>query len=131
MRRHNSVPRRLSQILSTPPQSHAALMSAFKPILLVTMPRVAETFKSVMHEMTYRTNFELIHSLQEKNVNHSRNLNRSIDKPEHRWNIHYVAYDALISRVKPSSNGQLSYWLWSVGMFDEPHRYKMKNSVSW
>jgi len=53
LRRQNSVPRRLSEIQSTPPQGHPALTSAFEPRLVVTMPGVAETFKSVIDEMCH------------------------------------------------------------------------------
>jgi len=42
-----------------------------------------------------------------------------------------VLYDTLTSRAKPSSNGQLSYFVCSFGIFDESHRYKTKNSVGW
>jgi len=36
--RQNSVPRRLSEIQTTPPQGHPALTSALEPILVVTSP---------------------------------------------------------------------------------------------
>jgi hypothetical protein len=42
-----------------------------------------------------------------------------------------VSYDTLSSRAKPSRNGQLSYWAWSPGIFDESHGYKTKNNVGW
>jgi hypothetical protein len=58
--RHNSVPRCLIEIQKAPPQGHPALSSALQPILLVTMPRVAETFKSVINKMTVATDFKLI-----------------------------------------------------------------------
>ena len=45
LRRHNSLPRHLIDILKTPLQGHPALISILEPILLVTMPRVEERFK--------------------------------------------------------------------------------------
>jgi len=130
--RLNSVPRRLSEIQSTPPHGDPALISALEPILVVTMPGVAETFKSVIKKMTHGTNFKLVNLLHTENANLThKDLNTSINKPENRWNIHLVSYDTLTSRVKPSSHGQLSYCAWSFGIFDESHRYKTKNSVGW
>jgi hypothetical protein len=52
LRRYNSVPRRLMAIQKTPQQGHTALTSALQPILVVTMPGVAETFKSDVEQMT-------------------------------------------------------------------------------
>ena len=130
--RQNSVPRRLSQIQTTPPQGHPALTSALERILVVTMCGAAETFKSVINEITYGTEFQLINLLHAENVNHPHeDLNTSIDDPENRWNINLVSYDTLTSTAKPSSDGQLSYCSWSFGIFDESHRYKTKNSVGW
>jgi hypothetical protein len=123
LQRLNSVPRRLLEIQSTPPHGHAALISALEPILVVTMPGVAETFKSVIDEMTFGTDFKLVNLLLAENANLTQeDLNTSIDEQENRWNIHLVSYDTLTSRAKPSSNGQLSYCSWSFGIFDESHR---------
>jgi len=58
LQRLNSVPRRLLGIQSTPPHRHPALLSALEPILVVTMPGVADTFKSVIDELTHGTNFK-------------------------------------------------------------------------
>jgi len=81
--RHNSVLRGLSEIQSTPPQAQPVLSSAFEPILVVTMPRVAETFKSVIDEMIYATDFKLINLLHLENANLTHeNPNCSIDEPE-------------------------------------------------
>jgi hypothetical protein len=52
LRRHNSVPRCLIEIQNTPPHGNPARPSALEPILVVAMPRVAETFNSVIDEMT-------------------------------------------------------------------------------
>jgi len=132
LQRLNSVPRRLLEIQTTPPYGHPALISAHEPILVVTMPGVAETFKTVIDEMTHGTDFKLVNLLLAENANLTHeDLNTSIDEPENRWNIHLVSYDTLTSRAKPSSNGRLSYCSWSFGIFDESHRYKMKNSVGW
>jgi len=132
LQRLNSVPRRLLEIQTTPPHGHPALVSALEPILVVTMPRVAETFKTVIDEMTHGTDFELVNLLHAENANLTHeDLNTCIDELENRWNIHLVSEDTLTSRAKPSSNSQLSYCAWCFGIFDESHRYKTKNSVGW
>ena len=83
--RQISAPHRLSEIQSTPSQVHPALTSAFEPILVVTMPGVAETFKSVIDEMTYGTDFKFINLFHTENVNLTHeHLNTSIDEPENR-----------------------------------------------
>jgi hypothetical protein len=77
------VPCRLSEIQSTPLQGHPALSSAFEPSLVVTMPGVAEMFKSVIDEMTYGTDFKLINFLNTENTNLTHeDLNTTIDEPE-------------------------------------------------
>jgi hypothetical protein len=96
------------------------------------MPRVAETFKTVIDEMTHETDFKLVNLLLAENANCThQDLNASIDEPENRWNIHLVLHDTLTSIAKPSSNGRLSHCSWSFGIFDECHRYQKKNTVSW
>jgi len=130
--RLNSVSCSLFEIQSTPPNGHPSLISALEPILIITMPGVAETFKSVIDEMTHGTNFKLVNSLHAENVNLTHeDLKTSIYEPENPWNIHLVSYDTLASRAKPSSNGQLSYCAWSFEIFDVSDRYKTKNSVGW
>jgi SNF2 family DNA or RNA helicase len=132
LQRSNSVPCRLLEIQTPPPHGHPALVSALKPILVVTMPGVAETFNTVIDEMTHGTDFKLVNLLHAKNASLTHeDLNTSIDEPENWWNMHLVSYDTLSSRAKPSSNGQLSYCAWSFGIFDESHQYKTKNSVGW
>jgi len=132
LQRLNSVPRRLLEIQTTPPHGHPTLESVLEPILVVTMAGVAESFKTVIDEMTHGTEFKLVNLLHAENANLTHeDPNTSIDEPENRWNIHHVSYDTLTSRAKPSSNGQLSYCAWSFGIFDESHRYKTKNSVGW
>jgi len=132
LQRLNSVPRRQLEIQTTPPHGHPALISAHDPILVVTMPRVAETFKTVIDEMTHGTEFKLVNLLHPKNANVTHeDLNTNIDELENRWNIHLLSYDTLTSRAKPSSTGRLSHCTWSFGIFDESHWYKTKNSVGW
>jgi len=102
------VPRCLSEIQSPPPQGHPAPASASEPILLVTMPGVAETFKSVSNELTYRTDFKPFNLLQALNWNLTHeDLNTSIDEPENQWNVHLVSYETSTSQAKQSSQGQL------------------------
>jgi hypothetical protein len=96
------------------------------------MPGVAETFKTGIDEMIHRTDFKLVNLLHAENANLThKDLNTSIDEPEHRWNIHLVLYDTFTSRVKTSSNGRLSQCSWSFEIFDKSHRYKKKNSMGW
>jgi len=122
LRRHNSVPRLLIEIQKTPPQGRPALSFVAEPILVVTMPAVAETFKSVIDEMIFATDFQLINLWHAENVNLThKDLNTSLDEPENRCSIHLVSYNTFLSRVKPSSNGQLSHCSWSFGIFDESH----------
>ena len=102
LQRLKSVPRRLVEIQGTPPHRHPALISAHQPILVVTMPRMAETFNTVIDEMTHATDFKLVNLLHGDHANLTHeDLNTSIDKPEHRWNIHLMSYDTLTSRAKP------------------------------
>jgi len=126
------VPGRLLEIQTTPAHGHPALILPHEPIVVVTIPGVAKTIKTVIYEMTHGTNFKLVNLLHAKNVNLTHEgLNTSLDVPENRWNIHLVLYDTLTSRAKPSSNGQLSHCAWSFGVVDESHRYQTKNSMGW
>jgi hypothetical protein len=128
----NSVPRCLLEIHTTPPHWHPALISAHEPILVVTMPGVAESFKTLIVKMTPGTDFKLINLLHVDNANRTHeNLNTSIDEPEKRCYIHLVSYVMLTSRAKPSSNGRLTHSSCSFGIFDEWHWYETKNSVGW
>jgi len=104
--RHNAVPCCLIEIQKTPQQGHAVLISALKCILVVTMPGDAETFKSVIDEMTYATNFKPLNLLHAEDANLTyEDLNTSLDEPENRSNIHRVPCDTSTSRAKPWSNG--------------------------
>jgi hypothetical protein len=128
----NAVPCQLLEIQTTPPHGHPALVSALEPILVVTMPGVAETFKTVIDEITHETEFKLVNLFHAENATLThKDLNPSIDELENRCNIYLVSYDNLTSRAKPSSNGQLSYCAWSIDISYESHRYKNKNSVGW
>ena len=74
------MPHRLSEIQSTPPQGHPAHTSALEPILVVTMPGVAETFKSVINEIKYGTEFKRIDLSHTENGNLTHDyLNSGID----------------------------------------------------
>ena len=97
----NSVPCHLLEIPTTPPQGHPALTSALETIVVDIMPRVAETFNSVIDKMTDGTDFNLLNMLHGENVNHTHeDLNTSIVKSESRWKIHPVLCDTLTSRAK-------------------------------
>jgi hypothetical protein len=116
------VPSRLYRAAVTQPGSCAAMT--------VTMPIVAETFKIVTNEMAHGTDFKLLNTMHDRNVNHTQvDRNTTIDEPGNRWNIHFVQFDTLTSRVKPSSNGWLSICSWSSRIIDESQWYLMKNIV--
>jgi len=79
----SSVPRRLLAIHSTPPHGHQSLVSALEPILVDTMPRVAETFNTVIHEMTHGSDFKLDTVLHVENANLTHDhLNSRNDEPD-------------------------------------------------
>jgi len=128
--RQNTVPRRHSEIQATLRQGHPARTSDVARIVVVAMPKVAEMFKSVIDEMTYGINFELINVLHKENTNLTdEDRNTTTDKPDNRWKIHLVSYDTIPSRAKQSSNSHLSHCSWSCGIVDECHHYKMKNCL--
>jgi len=79
----NSVPSHLPKVQSTQPQGHPAQTSAWEPILVMTMPGVAETFKNVIDGMTYVTDVKLVNLLHTEYayLTHE-DLNTSIDAPE-------------------------------------------------
>ena len=130
--RSNSVPPHLLKIQTTPPHGYPALVSALEPTLVVTMPGVAETFQTVIDEMTDGTDLKLFNLLHAANHNLTqKELNTRIDQPDNQCNIHLVWYHTLPSRVQPTSNGQLSHCAWSFAIFDEFHQYMTKNSVGW
>jgi hypothetical protein len=72
------------EIQTTPPHEHPAFVSALEPILVVTMPGVAKTFKTVIDEMTDGTEVKLVNLLYTRNANLThKDLNTSLDKLEH------------------------------------------------
>jgi hypothetical protein len=77
------VPRYLLEIQTAPPDRDRVIISAHEPILEVTMPGVAETFKTVIDEITLGTDLKLVNLLlaQYENLTHE-DLNTSIDEPE-------------------------------------------------
>jgi hypothetical protein len=102
LRKHNPVSRPLIEIQKTTPQWHPALTSTLEPILVVTIPGVTETFKTVIAEMTDASNLNIINLLRTENANVThQDLNTSFDQPDDRWNIHLVRYDTLTSSAKP------------------------------
>jgi len=83
LQRLNSVPCCLLEFQTTAPHRHPALVSVLEPVLVVTIPRVAETFMTVIDEMTHGTDSELVNLLPVKNADHPHeNLNTSIHKAE-------------------------------------------------
>jgi len=132
LQRLNSVPRPILEIQTTPALRHPVLTSAVKSIVVLSILGETETFNSVIDETTYETDFRLVNLLHAENGNLThKNLNASIDEPDNWWNVHFVSSDALQSSAILSSNSQHSYWSWRVGIVNESHQYKMKNSVGW
>ena len=83
LQRLNSVTCHLLEIQPISPHGHPALVSAFEPIMVVTMPGVAEMFKTVIDDMTPGTNFKLLNILHTNNVNLTqKHLTTTIDEPE-------------------------------------------------
>jgi hypothetical protein len=81
--RWNAVPCYLLEIQTTQPDRDRVIISAHEPILEVTMPGVAETFKTVIDEITLGTDLKLVNLLQAQNENLTHeDLNTSIDEPE-------------------------------------------------
>jgi hypothetical protein len=70
------------------------------------MPRVAETFKTVLDKITYGTNFKLLNLLAAENANHThQNPNTCIEELVTRWHIYLVLRSTSISTTKPSNKG--------------------------
>jgi hypothetical protein len=62
------------------------------------MPGVAQTFKTVINEVTHGTDVILHNWMQVENLNLTReDLNTSIDNLDNRWNILHVSYDTFTS----------------------------------
>jgi hypothetical protein len=58
LQRLNSEPHHLLENQTTPLQGHPAFTSAHEPIPVVTIPRGAETLKSVIDKRIYKSNFQ-------------------------------------------------------------------------
>jgi hypothetical protein len=123
LQRLSLVPHRLLEIQTIPHHGHPAHISAYDPIMVLTIPVVAETRKTVIDRTTHRTNFNLVNVFQAEHANLTdEDLNTTIDEAEKQWNLHLVLYDTLKSRAKPSSIVLLLHCTWSFGIFDESHR---------
>ncbi|KAF8520710.1 hypothetical protein BDD12DRAFT_811081 [Trichophaea hybrida] len=121
----NPVPRRLLEIKTTPPYGYPCLISALKPILIVTLAGICETFESDINDMSHNTHFTIIDLLDPNHYNLSnKDLNTSADELEHRWNINLISYDTLTARTKPNGQWQLTKRAWSFTTFEESHRYQ-------
>jgi hypothetical protein len=95
------------------------------------MPGEAETWQSVINEMTHGTDFQLVNSLHAKYPNLTqKDLNTGIEMPENSWNFNLVVCDSITSSGKLSGHSQLFYCSWGFGIFDGSHGYKTKNRVS-
>jgi hypothetical protein len=128
----NSGPHCLLEIQTTPLHGHPALVLALELILVVTLPIVEETVKTVIDEMTHGTDITLVNLLQAENVNVThQDLITSIDDPENQWNTHLVSYDTLTCRVKPSSNNQLSYLVLATGPGNPPAAWVCTAKTCW
>jgi len=80
-----SVPHRLLPIQTTAPLGLPALTSAIQRILVVTMPRVIESFNSAMNKIPYVTGSKPENMLRLDNSNSAlKNLNTRINNPENR-----------------------------------------------
>jgi hypothetical protein len=53
LQRLNSVPQHLLEIQKTPPDRNPALISAHEPILVITIPGIADTLRTVINPMTH------------------------------------------------------------------------------
>ena len=94
LQRLHFVPRRLLAIQATPPHWYLAHVTALEPILVVTIPGVAETFKTVIDKIISGTKFNLVHLFHDENANLTdEDLNTTIDGLENRWNIHLLSSD--------------------------------------
>jgi hypothetical protein len=101
LQRLNLVLHHLLEMQTTPPDRDSAHITVHEPIAIVTLPRVVESFKSFINEMTHRTDFKLINLLHAENANCTHeDLNNSIDKSENGWNIYLVSYDTIRTRAK-------------------------------
>jgi hypothetical protein len=89
----------LLKIQTTPLQRHQVLASAVEPMLVVTMPIIDKTLKSVIDKMTYGTSSKLQKLFQVEIAKFSReDMCTKIFKLDYQWYHHLVSYDTLTSR---------------------------------
>jgi len=83
LHRLNPVSCHLLEIQATPSIRYPVLTSALEPIVMVTMPGVAEIINSVIYEMSYRTDYKPLNLLNTESVKLThKDQNTCIDKPE-------------------------------------------------
>ena len=81
----NPVPYWLLEIKTILPYSHPSLVSAHKPILIVTLSGICKMLKSVIKDISYNTDVTIIDLLQPNHNNFTNeNLKASADKLEQR-----------------------------------------------
>lgn len=102
LQRLNALSCHLEKIQSAPALGQPVCTSPLQPIIVVTMPGLVETFKRVIKETTYGTNFKLVNleDVEYGNLTHE-NLDTCIDKLDNQWNIHVVLSDTSTSKVQP------------------------------
>ena len=125
------MPHCVSEIKIIPAWRHQALTSALEPIMVDTLPRVAVTFKCVINERTYGTEFILVNLLHVQNVNltHEDTYTR-IEQPEPRWIAHLVWYDVVTSSGKQSRDSPLSYSTGNLGFIMTSIDTKLKTVLA-
>jgi len=132
LQRLNLLSYRLLEIQKTPCHRHPALVAALKPILMVTMSRVAESLRTIINTMIYWNDFKIVNMLEMENPDLShKDVNTRVDKPEYRFNIQHVLQDSITSRVKPTSDSTHSYCVLSFCPFDKFHPFQTKHGVGW
>jgi hypothetical protein len=126
------VPHRLLEIQTIPPLADPALLLAPESNLVVTMPGVAETFKTVMDQMTLGKDFKLSNLFLTENAYLIlENPNTGMDDQENQWNTHNVLYDTPTSLAKPRIDSQLTQSGLSFVIFANSHRYNTKYCMGW
>ncbi|KAF8544412.1 hypothetical protein BDD12DRAFT_801333 [Trichophaea hybrida] len=125
----NPVPHWLLKMKTTLSYVHICLVLAHKSILIVTLPGICKTFKSVIKDMSYNTDFTIIDLLDPNHYNLTNDdMKASTDEPEQRWNINLKSNDTLMALAKPNGQRLLTKCAWSFAIFDESHQYKGRDS---
>jgi hypothetical protein len=88
LQRLNSVPSHMLEIQTTPPHRHPELVSDVEPILLLTIPGVAETFKTFMTHGTKSALVNWFHAETEAPVH--KDMDTGIDEPDNQCSIDLV-----------------------------------------